>query len=147
MIFDATNLFSSAQAVTSTALSTNVIDLGAPGRVYGNLVDMSRDIGKGKPIPILIKVVVPMVDADGSPTLTVTLESDSAEGLNSSPVVHWTSGAIPEASLVAGYEFLIDFVPTKTTGRYLGLRYTVASGAFDTGNITAGIVAGRQTNA
>jgi hypothetical protein len=35
MILDSTTLFSNAQAITATAASTNYIDLGAPGTVYG----------------------------------------------------------------------------------------------------------------
>ena len=35
MIIDTTTLFSSAQAITATAASTNIVALGAPGTIYG----------------------------------------------------------------------------------------------------------------
>ncbi|MGL4198041.1 MAG: Bbp16 family capsid cement protein, partial [Allorhizobium sp.] len=47
MIFDTTNLFSNAQAVTATAGSTNTIDLGPIA------TGVTRDIGKGTKIPLL----------------------------------------------------------------------------------------------
>ena len=43
MILDAQNQFSSAQALTATADSTNVIDLG-----------VAREIGVGEPMCVLI---------------------------------------------------------------------------------------------
>lgn len=55
MIFDATLLFSDAQAITADAASTNYIDLGATGVPFGG-VALARDIGPGTPIPISVTV-------------------------------------------------------------------------------------------
>ena len=143
MIFSAQQLFSDDQAITATAISTNVIDLGARGTPYDAAAALIGDIGKGVKIPILVQVTTTFATLT---SLTVTLESDSVAGLSSSPVVAWSSGAIAAASLVQGYQFLIDVVPNGITGRYLGLRYTVGGSNATAGNITAGIVMGVQTN-
>ena len=58
MITDLTTLLSNAQAITATANSTNILDLGAPGPIPGpNGTALQRDPGKGEPIPLLVTVV------------------------------------------------------------------------------------------
>lgn len=141
MIFDTQLLLSNGQAVTTTALSTNVIEWPAMGQVYGAAAALGRAIGEGNPIPFLVQVTE---DFATLTSLTITLESDSAAGLDASPVVHWSSGAVPAATLVAGFQVPIRFLPQGLAGDYLGLRYTVAGSAATAGKITAGVVAGIQ---
>lgn len=147
MILDAHNQFSSAQALTTTAISENVIDLGPltgfAGSVgyYGS--NSVRDIFAGKPVGILLQVVASLTDADGAPTLDVTVESDSAAGLDSAAVVHFTliSGKL-EAALTANTIYKGYLPPDATVKRYLGLRYTVGVAAFDGGTVNAWLVPG-----
>ncbi len=142
MIKDAENEFSADQAITATARSTNHIDLGASGTPPGGAQALTRDIGQGKPIPILCEVVEAFTAA-GAATLTVDAETDDNTGFSSAKNV-WSSGAIAKATLVVGYQFLIYYVPRSTDERYFGLNYTVATGPFTAGKINAGIVASLQ---
>ncbi|MDX0262431.1 hypothetical protein GOC60_14705 [Sinorhizobium meliloti] len=138
MIFDKTTLLSDAQAVTVTAVSTNVIDLGpiATGIV--------RDIGKGKPIPLLIQVIEAFTAA-GAATLTVSLQTDDNEAFSSAKTV-WTSPALTLADLVAGKPIIPEYIPRGTNERYMRLNYAVATGPMTAGKITAGVTLGNQSN-
>jgi len=143
MIFSNQLIFSDQQAVTATAVSTNVVDLRATGRVYKATADLTRNLGPGEPIPLLVQVTQTFTLLT---SLTITLETSDATNLSSSRV-HWSSGAVVLASLVAGYTVPIHYVPSAPMLRYMGLRYTVAGTNADAGKITAGIVPAIQTNA
>jgi hypothetical protein len=143
MIFSKQLLFSDAQAVTATAASTDKIDLGATGTVLGAAAALSRDIGPGTPIPILIQAVETFATLT---SLTITIETSDNADLSSSTVVYST-GAVAAASLVAGWKTPVIYIPTGVTKRYLGLRYTVGGSNATAGKITAGIVGAVQTNA
>lgn len=143
MLIDKLNTFSWETALTATAIS-DVIDLlvasgavgaGAAGGPSANLI---RDIGAGKTL-YLHGLVTTTLDSSGeAATLTVTLESDSAAGLDSSATTHWTSGSIAEATLAAGYWFAKGIaIPAGSYERYLGLRYTVGTENFTSGKISA----------
>lgn len=144
MISDAELQFSSAQAITADAISENVIDLGP--LTGGEGTNLIRDIGAGQPVGILFQVETALTDADGTPTLTITLESDDVEALNTAPTVHQTIGsAITEAAMVAGYTIYAPLAPGAFQ-RYLGLRYTTNGADFDGGTVNAWIVVGDPTN-
>lgn len=143
MILSAEQLFSDDQAVTATAISTNVIDLGVAGTPYDAAAALNRDVGKGAGIPILVQVTA---DFATLTSLTITIESDSTADLATSPVVAYSSGAVAAASLVEGYQIPIVVLPNQITGRYLGIRYTVGGSNATAGTITAGITMGVQTN-
>jgi hypothetical protein len=133
MLTDKLNTFSEAAAVTTTALLTNVIDLGPLSG--GNAV---RDIGAGDPLYLYI-VVDEAVTASGSATVTFTLESDSVATIDSSATVHLTTAVIGKATLVAGYEIRLA-LPPGAYERYLGVRATVATGPLTAGKFTAMLV-------
>ena len=136
MIRDRQNTFSNDQALTATAISTNVIDLGPLGA--SNLI---RDIGSGEPLYLHILVKTALDSAGEAATLTATMESDSTENLATSATVHWTSGSVAEAVVgVAGY-WIAKGVPLPSGGyeRYLGVRYTVGTESFTSGNVDAWI--------
>lgn len=128
MIFDKENLFSEDQAVTATAVSTNVVDLG-----------VDRDIGKGVPVPVVIQVTE---DFATLTSLTAEIQTASDEAF-SSPTVLATSGAVPAADLVAGKQLALQYMPLGTK-RYLRINYTVAGTDATAGTVTAGVVAGHQ---
>lgn len=137
MIIDKQLLFSEDQAITATAGSTNVIDLGA--------LATGSDIGKEdiRNAEVFVQVTTAFDSAADDGTLVVALQT----GATSTPTtVVAQTAAIAEASLVAGYQFSLGSIPVNVL-RYLDLQYTVAgSGDFTAGKILAGIVLDRQTN-
>lgn len=141
MIFSRQQLFSNDQAVTATAASENVIDLGAPETVLGAPYPLNRDIGRGNPIPLLIQVCVAFATLT---SLTVTVESSDTEAFGGQVDTLISTGAIPVAQLIAGYQFRLDFVPKGAAHRYIRLKYTVGGSNATAGQITAGITAGNQ---
>lgn len=142
MILSAQQLFSDDQAVTATAISENVIDLGVRGTPYDAAAALNGDIGKGAKIPLLAQVTA---DFATLTSLTITVETSDNADLTSSTVLY-SSGAIAAADLVEGYQLPIDVIPNGATGRYIGLRYTVGGSNATAGTITAGISMGNQTN-
>lgn len=143
MIFDISTLFSDAQAITADAASTNIIDLGATGRVYGAAAVLTRDVGKGSDIPIHIQVV----EAFNTLTsLRVVVQSSSVEGFGSD-VQDEIEQTIPLAGLTLGRTIAITCVPPGTDRRYLRIYYDVVGTNPTLGKITAGVVMGSQTNA
>lgn len=135
MIFDQQNMLSDAQAITATAASTNVIDLGP---IKAGIV---RDIGKGKPIPLLIQVV----EAFNTLTsLTIALQVDDADTFGSAKTV-W-SAVVALADLKAGKVVVPEYIPRGTDERYMRLNYTVTGTNPTLGKITAGVTMGNQSN-
>lgn len=143
MIMDRTGLFSENQAVTATAVSTNVVDLGATGTPYGSASAIVRDIGKGEPVPLYCGVTASF---NNLTSLTISIEVDDNAGFSSATTV-WTSPAYTLAQLATGAKYLLpDTLPVGVNERYVRLRYTVAGTAPTLGTITAGVVMSRQSN-
>lgn len=136
MIFDATNLFSDAQAITASAASTNVIDFGATGTPKHAANALSRDLGKGRKLDFTARVVE---DFATLTSLTLVIQG-SVDAAFSSPVTIATSAAIPAASLVAGYVFPLPVIPRGASYRYMRTYYTVGGSNATAGKITAGLV-------
>jgi hypothetical protein len=140
MILSQQQLFSDDQAITATAVSTNVIDLGVPGTPFGGN-QLNQDIGKGNPIPILVQVT----EAFNTLTsLTITLEVSAAAGMTSPRVL--ATETILLADLKAGKQMFNQVIPNGAGLRYLGVRYTVGGSNPTQGKILAGISMGNQTN-
>lgn len=138
MILSNNLLLSDKQAITATAISTNVIDLGAPGTPFDAAAPLNHDTGKGTKVPLLVQV---NQDFNNLTSLTVTIETGSTTALGT--VV--SQEVIPLASLTAGQQTAITYMPNKIQ-RYFGVRYTVTGTAPTTGQVTAGVVGGVQTN-
>lgn len=135
MYVDSQELFSDAQAVTSTAISTNVLDLNAAANSNSPVL---QDIGIGEEVYLVVQTTTTITDTGSDATLTVTLESDSTANLATSPTVHLSTGALAFATYAtAGSIIFRGKLPLGDYERYLGLRYTVASGPFTAGAITA----------
>lgn len=146
MILDAQNLFSDQQAVTATANSTNVVDLGATGTPYGNAEALKRDIGKGNKIPLLVQVTEAFATLT---SLKIDLVTSDSATLASGNVVHATTGSVVVADLKAGWKWGSDAVPFANSAgmkRYMGLVYTVTGSNATAGKITAGVTMGNQSN-
>jgi hypothetical protein len=135
MFVDKQNEFSDSQAVTATAISTNVIDT-LP--MTGN-PNLTQNLGGFQGAFLVVQIDVTFT---GATSMAISLESDSTANLATSPTVHYNSGAIVEASLVAGANggnFIIIPLPVGAYERYLGLRYTVV-GTHGAGAISAFLV-------
>ncbi len=74
MILDAQNRYSNAQALTATAVSTDVIDHGS-----------DRDLGIGEPMALMINTTVAPDAGTGDETYVATLQTATDEAF-SSPV-------------------------------------------------------------
>ena len=126
MITDSLLRVSEDQAITSTAFSTNTIDLGT-----------ARDIGEGTALYMNFCVTTAL--ANGT---SVTFEVVTSANANlSSPTVVGSSDAILTAALTAGKNVVVRINPdiAGKGKRYLGARYTVA-GTFNAGKVTADVV-------
>ena len=117
------------QAVTTTANSTNIVDLS-----------QARDVGEGEDLYVQFTVGTAFT-AGGAATLTPTIVVSAADSLTT-PTTIATAGTIAVATLVAGYSFAVRLNPLiASLGlRYLGAIYTVATGPMTAGTITADIV-------
>jgi hypothetical protein len=137
MILDESLEFSDAQAVTSTAISTNVVDNGA--------TPTTRDLGNGDPLYLVVQTNTTCTDSGSDATLTVTLESDSTADLATSATTHFSTGALAFAAFKdAGTVLACVALPHGNYERYMGVRYTVASGPLTAGAFDAFITANPQ---
>ena len=84
MIMDRTGLFSNAQAITADAASTNIVDLGATGTVYGAASAMVRDVGPGREIPLSVTVVETFTNLT---SLAIHVEVDDNSSFSSAKTV------------------------------------------------------------
>lgn len=135
MILDKNLILSEQQAVTATALSTNVIDLGVNGKVPYEAAAVAMNLGAGTEIPFLLMVNETVT---GAATVAVSIETSDAEAMSAATVLY-ASGAIPIATLKAGYRFPIRWLPDAPLLRYLAVRYTVGTGPATAGKFTAAI--------
>lgn len=147
MILDLQTMFSgtvaadgtkTAQAITATAISTNVLDLrnaATPAAVDEGLVGANTWL-----------VIQTIAAFNTLTSLTITLESDTAVGLGSAPVVHFSTGAILLAALTANTVLARVQLPSADYKRYLGLRYTVAGTNPTLGSILAYLTNGVDRN-
>jgi hypothetical protein len=123
MILDLQLLASDGQAVTSTALSANAIDLGA-----------ARDLGRGQPLRAV--AVVTTAFTGGTSIRADLVESDEPD---LSPATVLATGRVVATAEAGAGCTLADIVAPPTSRRYLGFSYTVA-GAMTAGKVTAGLV-------
>jgi hypothetical protein len=136
-IFDAFLAFSSAQAVTATAVSTNVLDLAN-----------ERDIGIGREELTVAIYTTTALTSGGSTTLVVDLQT--APDSSGSPGTYLTIAKSPTMAIAdiaaAGTKVCEIRIPATipqtgaNLGRFLRLNYTVAVSDFTAGAFTAYIV-------
>ena len=124
-----------AQAITTTAASTDVIDAGATKNA-----SIGRDIGAGTPLVMEFDVLT-TATAAGEATVTFSVQ-DSADNATFADVA--VTAAIGKASLAAGQQVVIP-MPTKLR-RYCRVYYTIGTGPLTTGKFSAQIVTGIQQN-
>lgn len=136
MILDKENMFSYKQAITATADSTNIVDLGGPHWMGAS--------GNDKEIPLLL-AIDEVFTASGSATLQVQLKSSPVVGFGSGVRTHYDrtfakGDLIKNGRLELGASLPVD------VQRYVKAVYTVATGPMTAGKITFGVTASRQTN-
>lgn len=141
MLTSANSTFSNNQAITASAASTNVLDLGAAGTPVGAAAALAKDLGKGTKIPFLVQVTA---DFATLTSLTITLQKDTVENFASPETV--VAHTVAVADLVAGYQIPIDVLPIHLDQRYVRLYYTVTGGDATAGTIFAAITMGNQQN-
>lgn len=118
MFLDSQLMFSDAQALTTTAVSTNDIDLG-----------VDRNIGKGEPMAISLTFGV---DSGGtSPTLQVVLLTDNDVAFGSATTIASSQVVL---SALAGDQIVLPI--GYANERYLRLSY-VTGGTTPTATVDA----------
>lgn len=127
MILDKLLMFSEAQAVTATAASTDVVDLGP-------IDGTRRDIGVGYPLEFFTNVNT-TATAAGAATVNIQLQTSPD---NSTWTTIYDSGALALSALVAGQRVASVKVPQGVL-RYLRVNYSVGTGPLTAGAFTAGI--------
>jgi hypothetical protein len=136
MYLDSQLQFSDAQAVTATAVGTNVIDLS-----------QDRSMGNGEPLVVMFSVDVAADQTTGDEDYTFQVEyaSNAAQSTGRQLIGEriFESGT-PDAPaqnadlLVAGFKFFVPIPPTTLgeSEQFLGIRY-VTAGTTPTITVTA----------
>lgn len=139
MITDKLNMFSglAGQAVTASAASTDVLDLGP--LTHGNT---RRDIGAGEPLYLVIAVLVAAAAA-GAATVNFQLQTSDD---NATWVTLFDSGSVALADMTAGKRPVAVAVP-RGVRRYLRVNYSVGTGPLTAGTFWAGLVKDVQDTA
>lgn len=136
MYMDGLLLFDTAVALTSTAASTNVVDLLN-----------ARDMGVGDdPALDVVVVVTSALLSAGATTLQVQFQGSTD---NSTWTTYMQTDTIAKANLGQGAKISFDLPrlpPGVSRPRYLRLNYVVATGPFTSGNVTSFILVDEQQN-
>lgn len=127
MLLDVQTMYSDAQAIKTSAASTNIVKLAS------NQYKMT-EIAFGNPIPLLVQLVE---DIAGATSLKVAFQTSATEDF-ADPVTLAEATENDAEKLVAGYKFALNYIPKGNLG-YTRLFYTVG-GTATAGAITAGIV-------
>ncbi len=145
--------FSDAQAVTSTAISSNVYDTltkttGAATISSATAGNTRLDLGgQFQNLYLVIQTAVAITDTGSDATLVATFETADDVGLSTNATVLLSSGTLAFATYAtAGSQILVAKLPSALYRRYIGVRYTVASGPFTAGAIDAFLTTSPQIN-
>ena len=108
--------------------SSNIIDLEADG----------REIGKGKPVAVVINVDEAFASA-GAATVKFSVVVNDDEDLTTTPTVLVETPAIGYAELTLGKEIVLPIPVGRmpTDARYLGVVYTIGGATTTAGTCTA----------
>ena len=120
------------------------LNTGAAGTyLRGDQIDtgsVARDLGTSTDCLYLVLQVDTTCTSGGSATGQFHLASDSTASVatDGSATYHFSTSAIPVATLVAGYVIAVVALPMgKTYERYLGILQTTGTAAFTAGKINA----------
>jgi hypothetical protein len=116
---------------------------GANSYLLGDQVDLGatvRNVGVGEELYLVLQVDT-SAGSGGSATGQFHLVSDAQAAIatDGSATYHFSTGAIPFATLVAGYVIAIVALPQGGPAyeRYLGILQTTGTAAFNAGRINA----------
>lgn len=137
MILDKENMLSYKQAITATAVSESVIDLG-PHAWW-------KAAGNDQPIPIILAIDTPFADTGDDATLRIQLKSATDEAISANVRIHYDR-TFTFAELIQSGRLDHGINLPPDVQRYVRADYTVASGPFTAGKLTLGVAASRQTN-
>lgn len=122
MFLDAQQLFSDAQAVTTSDASTNYIDL----QVDGNL-------GIGEPMAVVVVVDVALSDGNADETYVIEVEADDNTSFSSAATIATKTATRGDA---AGTKYVLGIPADSSAERYIRVSYT-HGGTSPTGTYTA----------
>lgn len=131
MIIDKLNLLASAQVVTASAATTDVLDQGA-----------IRDLGFSNGYQVLIQPIA-SVTAAGAATVQFQLQC-ATDAAFTTPVTVIQSDAIAKTALVAGGEPIFLPLPLGLDKRYVRVFFNVGTGPLTAGSFTVAIVPAAQ---
>ena len=115
MIHDDLNRFNDQQAVTTTAVSTDVIDLSA---------DRNLGIGRDMSVAFLIDVAADVADADETYELEVETSTDEAFTTPISLAKRTFTNAQAAAELIVGEKVVLPIAQDERCERYLRTKIT-----------------------
>lgn len=117
------------------------LNTGAPGTFnVGDLIDSSvaRDLGQQQ-VFLVIQITTAVTSA-GAATVQFQIASDATSTVDTAgtQTIHYTSAAIPKATLVAGYQLVIP-LPAENPAyeRYLAVQQVTGVAALTAGAINA----------
>lgn len=128
MIMDAQLLYSDAQALAATGVSTNVIDHS-----------QDRDLGIGEPMAVVVSSDAALTGTNGQ----VQLQSDSVVGFGSAVVVAQSAVYTP-ATLPLGTRIALALPPDKSMNRFSRLNYVLTAATW---TVTAGLIPAKALTA
>jgi hypothetical protein len=129
MIMDSRLEFADAVALNTGAAGTYLI---------GSQVDLGADGVNDVDGLYLVVNVDTAATSGGSATLQISLASDDTASISTTTsTIHYTSPAIPVASLTAGYFVCKVELPKGTYERYLGILQVTGTAAFTAGKVNA----------
>jgi hypothetical protein len=149
MILDTQSALADAQAVTATAISANVLDTASVLAGAGASISPNGrvDFGQGTDLYLVVQTLAAATDTGSDATLTVTLESADDAALSTNAIVHFSTGALAFATFSpAGTRIAAVRLPSALYRRYLGCRFTVASGPLTAGAFSAYLTADLSAN-
>lgn len=126
MILDKLSTLSDAQALTATAISTNVVDLAAA----------ANGLPDGEPLEVVLTVDVAADFTTGDETYDVSVDTSAVVGLTTPTQL--TSRTIAAAALTAGSRHHFPLPSGVSMLRYLGINYTLG-GTTPTITVTASV--------
>ena len=125
MYIDAQHLFSDSQALTATANSTNLIDLGG-----------DHNVGIGEPMAVVISVEVALDDGNGDETYVFTVETDDNSSFSSAATIATKTATRGDA---AGTKYVLPIPADTSAEQYLRVVYTLG-GTSPSGTVSAFLI-------
>ena len=126
-MIDAKLIFSEAQAITASAASTNVLNMGVANANLGDA-----------PLKVRFIVETTFDSTNDTATLTIALQHSATDFGGTDVLVQGAAHAISATTLIKGV-YLPEFAIPKEHMQYLRLYYTVGTQSFSAGKLTAWI--------